>query len=98
MILLLIVIGIAGELYRLLTSDERLTLRLLIGRLLLGGLASLAVLVARVHNPDLEDITLIGLASIVAVLGYSFLEKPLKEGLRTIFNSFVKRSKGDDNQ
>ena len=98
LIALLIAIGVAGELYRLLTSDEELTPRLLIGRLLLGALASLSVLAARVHKPDFEDVTLIGIASLVAVLGYSFIEKPLKAAVRRLFNTFFGGGKGNDTQ
>lgn len=98
MIAILITIGVAGELYRLLTSDEELTPRLLIGRLLLGALASLSVLAARAHKPEMEDVTLIGIASGVAVLGYSFVEKPLKTGVRHLFRSFFGGGKSDDPQ
>lgn len=96
MIALLVAIGVAGELYRLLNSDERLTPRVLLSRCLLGALASLAVLAARVHKPDVEDITLVGLASLVAVLGYSFLEEPIKAGVRGLFKRFFDGSKHDE--
>lgn len=98
LIVLLVTIGAAGELYRLLTSDEALTPRLLISRLLLGALASLSVLTARVHKPDMEDVTLIGCASVVAVLGYSFMEKPLKTVVRRVFQALFSGGKHDDSQ
>lgn len=93
---LLVAIGVAGELYRLLNSDEKLTLRLLASRCLLGALASLSVLAARVHKPDVEDVTLVGLASLVAVLGYSFLEEPIKAGVRSLFKRFLGGDKRDE--
>lgn len=96
LITLLIAIGVAGELYRLLSSDEPLTLRLLVGRCLLGALASLAVLAARIHKPDIEDIVIVGLASLVAVLGYSFLEVPLKAGVRRVFGRIFGEGKHHD--
>jgi len=96
LIALLVAIGVAGELYRLLNSDEKLTPRVLVSRCLLGALASLAVLAARVHKPDVEDITLVGLASLVAVLGYSFLEEPIKAGVRGLFKRLFDGSKHDD--
>ncbi|WP_312156330.1 hypothetical protein [Lelliottia nimipressuralis] len=93
---LIIAIGVAGELYRLLNSDERLTARTLIARCLLGVLASLAVLAARAYKPDLEDATLVGLAALIAVLGYSFLEGPIKAAVRGIFKRFTGEVKSDD--
>lgn len=98
MIALLVAIGVAGELYRLLNSDEKLTPRVLVSRCLLGALASLAVLATRAHKPDVEDITLVGLASLVAVLGYSFLEEPIRDGVRALFKRLFDGRKRDDTE
>lgn len=98
LIVVLVALGVAGELYRLLNSDEQITPRVLASRCLLGALASLAVLVARVHKPDLDDITIVGLASLVAVLGYSFLEEPIKNGVRAVFKRLLGGDKRDEHE
>lgn len=95
---LIIAIGVAGELYRLLSSDEKLTFRTLAARCLLGVLASLAVLAARAYRPDLEDATLVGIAAVIAVLGYSFLEEPIKAAVRGLFKRFIGEVKRDDTE
>lgn len=96
MMSLIVVIGIAGEMYRLLRSDEKVTPRVLLQRCILGALSSLAVMAAKVHNPDLDDAAIVGLASVVAVLGYSFLEEPIKAAVRGMFKRFFGEVKRDD--
>lgn len=95
---LLAVIGIAGEVYRLLKSEERLTARVVVQRCLIGVLSSLAVLAAKVRHPDLDDAAIVGIAAAVAVLGYSFLEEPIKAAVRGVFKRFFGEVKRDDSE
>lgn len=95
---LLVAIAVCGELYRLLSSDEKITPRTLLARCLLALLASLSVLSAKAYKPDIDDMAIVGLASVVAIMGYSFFEEPLKAGLRRLFKSFIGRGKRDDSE
>lgn len=83
--MILLAIGAAGEVARLLHSDQPLSIRTMLGRMLIGGIVSLSVLAVRVHKPDAEDLTLVGLGAVVAVLGYSALEPVLRRVLRLYF-------------
>ncbi len=85
LIVILAVMGLTGELARLLLSDTPLTARQMTGRAMIGVLVSEAVLSLKVRHPDIENLTLVGLGAVVAVLGYSFLEPLLKQAVRSLF-------------
>ncbi|HBM2908087.1 TPA: hypothetical protein LVL19_003594 [Klebsiella michiganensis] len=85
LIAILAVMGLTGEIARLLLSNAPLTARQMIGRAMIGVLVSEAVLSLKVHRPDIENLTLVGVGAVVAVLGYSFLEPLLKQAVRSLF-------------
>lgn len=72
--LLLLVGGFIG-LGQLLASTEKLTGRIIVGRMLSsGGLALCAGSMLQMY-PNIDPLALVGIAAVIASLGTSFLEK-----------------------
>ena len=59
---------------KLLVGGQRLTLRLMIGRVIIGAALSMAAGAALALLPDLPQIALIGLGSTLGISGQAFLE------------------------
>lgn len=70
----LIIEGALIGLSKLLVSNERLTLRLITGRTLLGSATSMLAGVALGYYPALPSIAVIGLGSALGILGVQYLE------------------------
>lgn len=82
---LILAIGSLIGLGQLLASTEKLTGRIIIGRMLSsGGLALCAASILQ-YYPDIEPLALAGIAAVIASLGTSFLEKVVSN-----FNPFGK--------
>jgi len=79
----LIVIGAVIGLGKALLDEPKLTWRLLIGRILLGSAVSMMAGLALIHFPELEEISLIGIASALGILGHTVIESLLKRYLQT---------------
>lgn len=77
-ILGLLALGAAMGLGKLLVSDEVLTWRLIIGRAILGGGASMIAGVALIQIPDIPPLALLGLGSVLGTVGAQFIELQLK--------------------
>ena len=76
--LTLIVIGALIGLGKLLASNEELTIRLIIGRTILGSGASLLAGVLLLQIPDLDPLALVGLGSMLGIVGSTALESIIK--------------------
>lgn len=73
--------GLLIGLGKLLSSNEELTLRLILGRAITSSGLSLGAGIALLKIPDIPIIALIGLSALIASLGTSALEKLLQHYL-----------------
>ncbi len=83
-ILMLIVIGGLIGMSKLLVSKEPLSVRLLIGRTILGSATSLIAGVVILQIPNVSPLALIGLASSLGILGSTFIEEYLKNRVKNL--------------
>lgn len=83
-ILMLIVIGGLIGMSKLLVSKEPLSVRLLIGRTILGSATSLIAGVVILQIPNVTPLALIGLASALGILGSTFIEEYLKNRVKNL--------------
>lgn len=83
-ILMLIVIGGLIGMSKLLVSKEPLSVRLLIGRTILGSATSLIAGVVLLQIPNVSPLALIGLASALGILGSTFIEEYLKKRVKNL--------------
>ena len=74
----LVFIGAMIGIGKLLVSDEQLTVRLALGRMILGVGVSLIPGALLLHFSKIEPLALIGLASAFGILGSTFIEQYLK--------------------
>lgn len=75
---MLVVIGASIGFAKLMVSDEKLTLRLMIGRTILGGATSTIAGAIILQVPDINPLALIAIASALGILGSTFIENWLK--------------------
>jgi hypothetical protein len=68
-------VGAAMAFGKLLAGGERVTLRLIVGRLIIGAGLSMAAATALMMIPNVSPAALIGLGSALGILGQSFLER-----------------------
>lgn len=73
-LLMLISIGALIAIGKLLASPERLTVRLILGRALLGSATSMVAGVALLQVPDLSPVALIGIGCALGIVGSQYLE------------------------
>jgi hypothetical protein len=73
-------IGIA----KLLVSSEALTLRLILGRAVLGSATSTVAGVVLVQIPDLDPLALIALGSAFGIVGSQYIELLLKRRAKSV--------------
>ncbi len=72
-------IGAAIAFGKYLVSGEKITLRLLAGRLMIGAALSTAAATALMMVPDMSFVALVGLGSALGIGGQSLLEKLVKQ-------------------
>ena len=75
------IVGITIGLGQLMTSNERITLRLLLGRTLSTGGLAMAAGIALIWAPELPMVGQIGVAAALASLGTSGLERIFQRAL-----------------
>lgn len=75
---MLVVIGAVIGLSKLLVSEERLTVRLVLGRTVLGSASSVLAGGVLLQIPDIHPLALIAIASALGILGSTFIENWLK--------------------
>jgi len=81
-LLMLILIGGLIGMSKLLVSNEPLSLRLLIGRTILGAATSLIAGVVILQIPDVHPLALVGLACALGILGSTFIEEYIKKNVK----------------
>lgn len=79
--LTLIVVGGLIGMSKLLVSQEKLTFRVIIGRTILGSASSLIAGLILLQIPDINQISLIAIASALGILGSRFIEEYLKKNV-----------------
>ncbi|WP_047238154.1 holin [Chromobacterium subtsugae] len=77
-LVLLVCVGAAIGLGKLLVSNEQITLRLALGRSIMGSAASTVAGVVLMQVPDLPLPALMGIGSAAGILGAQYLEVWLK--------------------
>lgn len=80
-LLTIVLIGALIGLGKLLASDEVLTIRLLLGRTLMGAATSMVAGVAVLHIPDMPLIAMFGIAAALGIAGSQALELLFKHYL-----------------
>lgn len=75
----LAIIGALIGIGKLLVSDERLTIRLALGRMILGVGVSLIPGALLLHFSEIDPLALIGVASAFGILGSTYIELYLKK-------------------
>lgn len=82
----LVVMGALIALGKMLNSDEPITIRLVLGRVIVGGGLSLVAGVALYFVPDIHPLALLGFGSGLGILGQNVVEAWLrKRGFAGIF-------------
>ena len=65
----------------LLVSNEPLSVRLIVGRTILGSATSLVAGAVLLQIPDINPLALIGIACALGILGSTFIEEYLKKNM-----------------
>lgn len=74
----LVVIGALIGVAKLLVGSETLTVRLILGRAVLGSATSMVAGVVLVQIPDLNPIALLGIGSALGIVGSQYIELLLR--------------------
>lgn len=74
----LLLIGAVIGLGQLMVSNEQITTRLLIGRMILGSAVAPLAAIPLLKFPDMPELVVIGLACALGILGSAFIEAGLK--------------------
>ncbi|MEC5345077.1 phage holin family protein [Brenneria populi] len=73
-IISLFIIGMLIAVGKVLTGGEAITIRLFVGRILLGGFVSMVAGVALVQFPDLSPVAINGIGAALGIAGYQAVE------------------------
>ncbi|MES2007923.1 MAG: holin [Pseudomonadota bacterium] len=79
---MLLMLGAMIGLGKLLASDETITVRLAIGRAVMGAATSMVAGMALIQFPGLNPVALVGLGSALGIVGSQALESYFKRRLR----------------
>ncbi len=74
-ILTLAVVGVLGAAGKVLLGGKKVTLRLALGRVIVGASLSMAAGIALIEFPNLPPEGLVGIGSALGILGLEFLEQ-----------------------
>ena len=69
---------------KLLVSDERITVRVVVGRAILGSATSLLAGVVLIQVPNLSPLALLGVGSALGIVGQQYIEKILRAKLKKV--------------
>nr|WP_244316896.1 phage holin family protein [Mixta theicola] len=83
----LLLIGAVIGLGQLMVSNERITARLLVGRVILGSAVAPLAAIPLLKFPDMPELVVIGLACGLGILGSAFIE----EGLRRVVDIYLQK-------
>ncbi|WP_392551235.1 holin [Orbus wheelerorum] len=67
-------IGALVAVGKLLAGSEPLSIRKVIGRTILGSASSMVAFSILIHKPDLSELAIVGLSSLLGILGHSVIE------------------------
>lgn len=67
-------VGLLAAVGKLLAGNEALTLRKVIGRAITGAITAVSCFSVFLHNESVGELTIIGLAALVGILGSSTIE------------------------
>ncbi|HGM4960270.1 TPA: holin [Serratia liquefaciens] len=74
----LLLIGAIIGLGKLLADEARLTVRLVLGRMVLGSAVSLMAGVLLIRWPNIDELALVAASAALGILGHSVIESMLK--------------------
>ncbi|WP_426762375.1 holin [Hafnia paralvei] len=77
----LVLIGALIAMGQLLVSNVRITFRILVGRVILGSATALMAGVALIKFENLNELTIIGIACALGILGSTVIEEFLRRWL-----------------
>lgn len=80
----LVVIGALIGVAKLLVGSEALTVRLILGRAVLGSATSMVAGVVLVQIPDLNPIALLGIGSALGIVGSQYIELLLRRKTKSL--------------
>ncbi|HHQ6595634.1 holin [Serratia fonticola] len=80
-VLKLAIIGAIIALGKMMISGEQITLRLLIGRMILGSAVAQVAGVALLHFDDIHPLALVGIACALGIAGFTAVEMAVKRWL-----------------
>ena len=80
-LLALVLIGGLIGMSKLLVSSEPLSVRLIIGRTILGSATSVIAGAVLLQVPDINPLALLGIACAFGILGSTFIEEYLKKNI-----------------
>ncbi|HDL7822537.1 TPA: holin [Yersinia enterocolitica] len=85
-------IGAVISLAKVLVGNEAITLRLIVGRTILGSGTSLLAGMALIHFPDIHILALVGVAAALGIMGSSVIEMALTR----LLNRYLGRLKKEN--
>ncbi|MGM3159967.1 phage holin family protein [Dickeya undicola] len=80
----LFIIGTLIAVGKVLASSEPITLRLFIGRVMLGGFVSMMAGIALVQFPDLSPVAINGIGAALGIAGYQTIELLIQRRVRQL--------------
>jgi hypothetical protein len=89
-IFILAIVGVFGAAGKLLLGGKKVTVRLALGRVLIGACLSMAAGAALLEFPQLSPEGLVGIGSALGILGLEFLEQLAQRWLGWRVNSAEK--------
>ncbi|TYL43499.1 phage holin family protein [Dickeya sp. ws52] len=93
----LFIIGTLIAAGKVLASSEPITLRLFVGRVMLGGFVSMMAGIALVQFPDLSPVAINGIGAALGIAGYQTIELLIQRRVRQL-DKQAKSEKNDDAQ
>lgn len=83
----LLLIGAVIGLGQLMVSNEHITPRLLIGRMIMGSAIAPLAAIPLLKFPEMPELAVVGLACALGILGSAFIEAGLRRG----FDFYLKK-------
>ncbi|NKI73977.1 holin [Dickeya sp. CFBP 2040] len=80
----LFIIGTLIAVGKVLSGSEPITLRLFIGRVMLGGFVSMMAGIALVQFPDLSPVAINGIGAALGIAGYQAIELLIQRRIRQL--------------
>ncbi|ACT06382.1 phage holin family protein [Dickeya chrysanthemi] len=93
----LFIIGTLIAAGKVLAGSEPITLRLFVGRVMLGGFVSMMAGIALVQFPDLSPVAINGIGAALGIAGYQTIELLIQRRVRQL-DKQAKSEKSDDAQ